>query len=76
MSRVATRQGGVTGGGGCAVQVYVESLRTFHLSVAKELKISNDTVAEMEVLLDELKVGGDTAAPWVPSPGTHWTRRS
>lgn len=36
--------------------MYVESLRTFHLSTARELNIGNDTIAELEVLLDELKV--------------------
>ncbi len=35
--------------------VYVDSLRTLHLTTAQELGMGNDTVAAIEELLDELK---------------------
>ena len=35
--------------------VYVDSLRTLHLTTAQELGMGNDTIASIEELLDELK---------------------
>lgn len=35
--------------------VFVDSLRTLHISTAQELKMGNDTIAALEGLLDELK---------------------
>lgn len=36
-------------------QVFVDSLRTLHLTTAQELGMGNDTIASLEELLDELK---------------------
>jgi hypothetical protein len=49
----------VVGMGRCLLwtwQVFVDSLRTLHISTAQELKMGNDTIAALEGLLDELKV--------------------